>query len=125
MCYSSGQVSRCAVSRRFLVLTCHISCTGIRYIDMIKTFTNKDTQALFNGVRVRRFVNMEGSARRKLEYLDAAGALEDLRVPPGNRLEALKGDRRGQHSIRINDQFRVYFHWKDGDAYDVEITDYH
>jgi len=92
---------------------------------MIKTFTNKDTQALFNGVRVRRFVNMEGSARRKLEYLDAAGALEDLRVPPGNRLEALKGDRCGQHSIRINDQFRVCFHWKDGDAYDVEITDYH
>lgn len=92
---------------------------------MIKTFANKETKALFNGVRVRRFVNMEGSARRKLEYLDAAGALEDLRVPPGNRLEALKGDRSGQHSIRVNDQFRVCFRWKDGDAYNVEITDYY
>ncbi|MFI4959688.1 MAG: type II toxin-antitoxin system RelE/ParE family toxin [Lysobacterales bacterium] len=92
---------------------------------MIKTFADKDTKSLFNGVRVRRFVNMEGPARRKLEYLDAAGALEDLRVPPGNRLEALKGDRSGQHSIRVNDQFRVCFRWKSGDAYDVEIIDYH
>lgn len=92
---------------------------------MIKTFASKDACALFNGVRVRRFVNMEGPARRKLEYLEAAAVLEDLRIPPGNRLEALKGDRRGQHSIRINDQFRVCFRWRDGDAYDVDITDYH
>jgi proteic killer suppression protein len=64
-------------------------------------------------------------ARRRLDYLDAAGALDDLRAPPGNRLEALKGDRCGQHSVRVNDQFRVCFRWADGGAYDVEITDYH
>lgn len=92
---------------------------------MIKTFAYRDTEALFNGMRVRRFVNIEGPARRKLEYLDAAKVLEDLRAPPGNRLEALKGDRSGQHSIRVNDQFRVCFRWKDANAYDVEITDYH
>lgn len=92
---------------------------------MIKTFAHTDTEALFNGVRVRRFVNMEGSPRRKLEYLDAAGVLKDLRVPPGNRLKALEGDRSGQHSIRVNDQFCVCFRWKGGDAYNVEITDYH
>ncbi|MEO6967757.1 MAG: type II toxin-antitoxin system RelE/ParE family toxin [Rhodanobacteraceae bacterium] len=92
---------------------------------MIKTFADRDTEALFSGVRVRRFVNIESPARRKLEYLDAAGVLEDLRVPPGNRLEALKGDRAGQHSIRVNDQFRVCFRWQDGDAYGVEICDYH
>lgn len=92
---------------------------------MIKTFADEDTEALFNGSRVRRFVNIEAVARRKLEYLDAATVLGDLRIPPGNRLEALKGDRAGQHSIRINDQFRVCFRWKRGDAFDAEITDYH
>lgn len=76
-------------------------------------------------MRVRRFVNIEKPARRKLEYLDAATVLEDLRVPPGNRLEALKGDRSGQHSIRVNDQFRICFRWVNGDACDVEICDYH
>lgn len=92
---------------------------------MIKTFADKDTEALANGERVRRWVNIEGVARRKLTQLQAAATLDFLRVPPGNRLEALKGDRAGQHSIRINDQFRVCFIWKDGDAYDVEICDYH
>ncbi|MDR3444474.1 type II toxin-antitoxin system RelE/ParE family toxin [Dyella sp.] len=92
---------------------------------MIKTFANKDTEALFNGERVRRWVNIETPARRKLEMVQAAKVLEDLRVPPGNRLEALKGDRAGQHSIRINDQYHVCFIWKDGDAYNVEICDYH
>lgn len=92
---------------------------------MIRTFADKDTEALFNGTRVRRFENIEAAARRKLEYLDAAGALTDLRVPPGNRLEALKGDRAGQHSIRVNDQFRLCFRWKAGNAHDVEICDYH
>ncbi|MFA6231280.1 MAG: type II toxin-antitoxin system RelE/ParE family toxin [Rhodanobacter sp.] len=85
----------------------------------------QNTEALFNGVRVRRLVNMEGFARRKQEYLEAAGAPGDLRVPPGNGVEAPKGDCREQHSIRINDQFRVCFRWKNGDAYDVEITGYH
>lgn len=92
---------------------------------MIKTFSDKDTEALFEGVRVRRFVNIEGVARRKLVQLHAATTLDFLRVPPGNRLEALKGDRVGQHSIRINDQFRVCFTWLDGDAFNVEIVDYH
>jgi len=92
---------------------------------MIRTFACKETHDLFNGIRVRRWVNIEGAARRKLEYLNAAGVLADLRVPPGNRLETLLGDRHGQYSIRINDQFRVCFVWKDGDAYAVEITDYH
>ena len=91
---------------------------------MIKTFRCTETQSLFNGVRVRRFVNIEAVARRKLEVLAAAKKLEDLRSPPGNRLEDLKGDRAGQHSIRVNDQFRVCFRWNDG-AENVEIVDYH
>jgi proteic killer suppression protein len=82
---------------------------------MIKTFGDKDTEALFDGKRVRRFVRFE----------NAALVLEDLRVPPDNRLEALKGDRAGQFSIRVNDQFRVCFVWRDEHAYDVEIVDYH
>lgn len=92
---------------------------------MIRTFADKDSEALFNGMPVRRFANIEATARRKLEYLDAAGALTDLRVPPGNRLEALKGDRAGQHSIRVNDQYRLCFRWIASNAHDVEICDYH
>jgi len=92
---------------------------------MIKSFRCRDTEALFNRRRVKRFVNIEAAARRKLILLNAAAALEFLRVPPGNRLEALKGGRSGQHSIRINDQFRLCFHWVKGNAEDVEIVDYH
>lgn len=92
---------------------------------MIKSFRCSDTEALFNRKRVRRFVNIEAVARRKLVSLHAAAVLEFLRVPPGNRLEALMGDRAGQHSIRINDQFRVCFRWVAGNAEDVEIVDYH
>ncbi len=92
---------------------------------MIKAFANKDTETLFNGNRVRRFVNIEAVARRKLAQLHAAATLDFLRVPPGNRLELLKGNRAGQYSIHINDQFRVCFRWQDGDACDVEIVDYH
>lgn len=92
---------------------------------MIKTFAEKDTEALFHGERVRRFVNIEAVARRKLVQLHAAATLDFLRVPPGNRLEALKGNRAGHYSIRINDQFRVCFRWSHGDALDVEIVDYH
>lgn len=91
----------------------------------IRSFRCKDTQALFHRVRVRRFVSIEAAARRKLEYLAAATGLQDLSVPPGNRLEALRGDRNGQHSIRINDQFRLCFVWTDEGAVDVEIVDYH
>ena len=93
---------------------------------MIKTFRDKETEKIFN----RRFSgklppNIQHLARRKLVVLDAATELNALRVPPGNRLETLKGDRKGQHSIRINNQWRVCFKWKSGDAYNVEITDYH
>ncbi|MDD2535391.1 MAG: type II toxin-antitoxin system RelE/ParE family toxin [Macromonas bipunctata] len=92
---------------------------------MLQTFRCAQTEALFNGRRVARFVNFEAVALRKLQQLHAATALEFLRVPPGNRLEALTGDRQGQHSIRINDQWRVCFVWRDGHAHDVEIVDYH
>lgn len=92
---------------------------------MIKTFKCADTQALSKGGRVRRFANIAVVARRNLRQLEIAGRLEDLRVPPGNRLEALKGDRAGQHSIRVNDQFRVCFRWTETGAEDFEIVDYH
>lgn len=92
---------------------------------MIRSFRDKDVELLFSDVPVRRFRGIERPARRKLLYLHRARTLEDLKVPPGNHLEALKGDRRGQHSIRINDQWRVCFTWNDGDAHDVEIVDYH
>ena len=92
---------------------------------MIKTFKCADTEALSKGQRIKRFVKIESVARRKLRQLQIAGRLQDLRVPPGNRLEALKGDRAGQHSIRVNDQFRVWFRWTAGGAEEVEIADYH
>jgi toxin HigB-1 len=92
---------------------------------MVRSFCDARTETLFNDLDVPRFRAIERVARRKLLYLHRAKHIEDLRVPPGNRLEALKGDRKGQYSIRINDQWRICFFWKDGDAYDVEITDYH
>lgn len=92
---------------------------------VIVSFKNAETEALANGQRVRRFESIEAVARRKLRQLQIAGRLEDLRVPPGNRLEALKGDRAGQYSIRVNDQFRVCFRWTAAGAEDVEIVDYH
>lgn len=92
---------------------------------MIASFKDADTEALAEGRRVRRFASFESVARRKLRQLEIAGRLEDLRIPPGNRLKALKGDRAGRHSIRINDQYRVCFRWHGDSAEDVEITDYH
>ena len=91
----------------------------------IKGFKCKDTQASFAGIRVRRWVSVERPALRKLEQLDWSVVLEDLRVPPGNHLEALKGNRKGQHSIRINDQWRVCFVWAADGPKNVEIVDYH
>ena len=92
---------------------------------MIKSFNNKDTERLFNRLSSRRWRDIVGTARRKLEMLNAAKSLAELRLPPGNRLAALKGDRRGQYRIRINNRWRICFVWRGGDAYDVEIVDYH
>ncbi len=92
---------------------------------MILDFRCKDTKALFSGKRIAGFVNFETIAMRKLQQLHAAMSLEFLRVPPGNQLEALKGDRLGQHSIRINGQWRLCFVWENGHATAVEIVDYH
>ena len=93
---------------------------------MIKTFADKRTAAIFEGFQVRRLPNeIQGTARRKLKQIDSAATLDSLRVPPGNRLEQLKGDRAGQWSIRINDQWRICFRWTEGGADDVEIVDYH
>ena len=92
---------------------------------MIVSFKCPETEALANGFRVKRFVNIAVVARRKIRQLEVAGRIDDLRVPPGNRLELLKGDRAGQYSIRINDQWRICFVWRDADAYEVEIVDYH
>lgn len=92
---------------------------------MIRIFRCKDTAALFDDIDVPRFRNIERHARRKLQYLNQARVLMDLRSPPGNRLESLKGDRAGQYSIRINDQWRICFRWINSDAFDVEIVDYH
>ena len=93
---------------------------------MIKSFANRETERIFSRHFSRRLPqNIQRSARRKLEILDAAEVLQDLRIPPDNRLEELSGDRQGEHSIRINDQSRICFTWRDGDAYHAEIVDYH
>ena len=92
---------------------------------MIISFKCKDTEKLAEGTRIPRFVNIERLALRKLRQLKVSERLEDLKVPPGNRLELLKGDREGQFSIRINDQFRICFRWTTIGAEDVEIVDYH
>lgn len=92
---------------------------------MIVSFKNAETEVLASGHRVKRFERIAPVARRKLRQLQIAARLADLRVPPGNRLEALKGDRAGQHSIRVNDQYRVCFRWTPAGAVDVEIVDYH
>lgn len=95
------------------------------YSDVIASFNCKVTEALFKREHAPCFANIERIARRKLEQLDWAGCVEDLRIPPVNRLEALKGDRKGQWSLRINDQWRVCFRFENGNALDVEIVDYH
>lgn len=102
---------------------CHVT----RYIwRMIKTFRDRITQELYATGRSGKFpADIAKRAARKLEYLDLATCLDDLKVPPGNRLHALKGDRKGQYSISINDQWRICFRFVDGDTYDVEICDYH
>ena len=93
---------------------------------MIRSFRDRETERVFNRERARKLpTELHRRAHRKLLLLDAAESIEDLRLPPGNRLERLAGDRAGQHSIRINERWRVCFEWSRGDAYEVEITDYH
>ena len=93
---------------------------------MIQSFKDKETQKIFERIRSRKLPSdIQQVALRKLRMINRAEALQDLRVPPANRLERLVGDREGQHSIRINDQWRICFVWRDGDAFDVEIVDYH
>jgi len=93
---------------------------------VIRSFADKRTAALFAGLAVKDLPNqIQRRARAKLLAIDAAGRLGDLVIPPGNRLEALHGNRRGQHSIRINDQWRICFRWREDEAWDVEIVDYH
>lgn len=93
---------------------------------MIASFADRETEALFRRERVKRIdPRIQRVALRKLYYLDAAETLEDLRIPPGNRLEALTGDLKGKHSIRVNDQWRIVFAWRNSKAYDVSIIDYH
>ncbi len=92
---------------------------------MIESFRCRDTERLADDESVPRFQSIERAARRKLMMLAAAADVRDLETPPGNRLEALKGERKGQHSIRVNDQGRICFRWRDGAAHDVEIVDYH
>ena len=92
---------------------------------MIESFRCQDTERLFRRERAARFVNIESAARRRLDALHVAATLRDLLARPSNRLEALKGGRKGQHSIRVNDQWRICFRWRDGNAHDVEMVDYH
>jgi proteic killer suppression protein len=92
---------------------------------VIQSFKDSDTQEFFEARSSRRWAAIAGVALRKLDQIEASLTLTDLRVPPGNRLEALKGNRVGQHSIRINDQYRICFVWKSDGAHEVEITDYH
>jgi len=93
---------------------------------MIKTFRDRDTERIFNRQRVKRFsLSIQKLAQRKLDMIDGSDLIVDLQTPPGNRLEKLTGNRKGQYSIRVNDQWRICFRWKSGQATDVEIVDYH
>lgn len=113
---------RCMIPPR--PLTLYTNLVTIRSV--IVSFADRETEALFRRERVRRIdPRIQEATLRKLRYLDHAASLNDLRVPPGNRLEALAGKRSGQHSIRVNDQWRIVFTWKDGRAHDVSIVDYH
>lgn len=111
------------IDREIHIDNCHV--TGYSLI-MIKSFADRQTQELYVSGKSKRFPpDVSKRAARKLEYVDLATRLEDLRIPPGNRLHALEGDREGQYSISINDQWRICFRFVDGDAYDVEVCDYH
>lgn len=108
-----------------MIVTLDVNHAERYYFSVIVSFRDDATERLAQGWRVKQFAGIESVARRKLRQLQIAGRLNDLRVPPGNRLEALKGDRAGQHSIRINDQYRLCFRWTAAGAEDVEMVDYH
>jgi toxin HigB-1 len=117
---------RHAAGRAPRLLTLDVNNSWRYVFRVIRTFRNKDTQAIFKGEFVKKLDRqIQQRAREKLKYLDSASDLRDLMMPPSNQLEGLKGDRRGQHSVRINKQWRICFIWKDGDAFNVEIADYH
>jgi proteic killer suppression protein len=123
-------ISHWRLSEEVAASGCHLTLDVINatryYGSVIRSFRDPETERIFNRERSRRLPqSIHRPALRKLLVLDAADSLSDLRVPPGNRLEKLSGDRKGQHSIRINDQWRICFRWEHGDAFDVEITDYH
>ena len=111
------------VQRQYV--TFDVKCQTLYPAQVIKSFSDRDTERLHRRQRVPRFRAFERIAQRKLRQLDSAVLLSDLNSPPGNHMEALKDDRKGQHSIRINRQWRICFRWHDGDAYEVEIVDYH
>jgi proteic killer suppression protein len=92
---------------------------------VIASFADREAQLIFDGGRSRRYAGLESVIERKLLAIHAADTLQRLAIPPGNRLEALRGDRKGQHSIRVNDQFRICFRWENAYAYEIEIVDYH
>ena len=123
---SSGDPSTAVNSEHESYITVDV-INAIRYYgSVIRSFKDSETEKVFNRERSRRLPqSVHRPALKKLLILDAAGSLADLRIPPGNRLEKLSGDRKGQHSIRINDQWRICFRWRSGDALDVEIVDYH
>jgi toxin HigB-1 len=103
-----------------------LCASGVIIPRVIASFADRDTEALFRRERAKRIdPRIQRAALRKLRYLNNAASLDDLRVPPGNRLEALAGKRAGQHSIRVNEQWRIVFTWRDGRAHDVAIADYH
>ena len=103
----------------------HLTHDGIQLLWMIQSFKDESTRELYESGSSRRWAGIRAVAQRKLDQIDAAASLNDLRIPPGNRLEALKRDRSGQHSIRINGQYRICLVWMDDGAHEVEITDYH
>ena len=119
--------TRLAVRGSQLLVSVLVDSNARRYyLSMIRGFRDRDTESVFRRERSRRLPStVQRIAQRKLAILHAADSVQDLRVPPGNRLERLSGDREGQHSIRINDRWRICFYWRNGDAHDVEIVDYH
>ena len=126
-CKRQGRLVCCKHGmKRVVIVTLDVIITMRYYLYVIKTFADKETEKLFKRQFLKKFPQtIQRNARMKLEILDAANVLRDMTIPPGNRLEKLTGNREGQHSVRINNQWRICFVWQSGDAYEVEIVDYH